>query len=662
MSLYVVVHLAATCDDSAVYVPRDACELLEISWCTVDPKTLAILPRESILVKPANTPITPGCNHKYKLTWDTVKAGSSFKDAVAAFDRKITKQTAGKDFTFVTVGTQPLRVLLPREARDKQVVLPLYLQHPRVFDLTNEYLKWQLTHAEAMSYPGVSMANITTALGVEVPAGWSEDAADDARLTAVVYAQVLTQLMQKSVPVESHPSVLTRPYDGAHDAKVFLAERSKTLYLLNLPPDTTQSELESWFTQYGGRPIAFWTLKSADPDTKSHAKTKGAVGFAVFAKHEDAADSLYMNGRVLNDKVVEVQASSTRVLDRAQELLTPFPPLKNRPRPGDWTCPSCGFSNFQRRIACFRCLFPAASAVAIQELMYGKDYDKARASGGNGSGNGGQNVSQNQSQSQGQGQNLYSNYYGGYNNSNNNTNNNYASGYHGYARHYGSAVPFRAGDWKCANEACQYHNFAKNLCCLKCGSGKPAAGFGLMNKGSGSSGSSGNSGNSGNTGNNGNSGNNGNNSANPGGNSNPGSNAAGVNGVNGANGSSTVSVNGMGSNVSGSSMNSLGSVNSMNSGIQMPHLHSVNSTAAAIAAATASGQPLNLANSYTPHRADSASPQGYYGKGALPQHLALLQGQARKAPSGLPGLYSQGYYKDMGMLSGQINLLSLNNT
>ena len=41
--------------------------------------------------------------------------------------------------------------------------------------------------------------------------------------------------------------------------------------------------------------------------------------------------------------------SSSRVLDRAAEILQPFPPSKNRSRPGDWTCPSCGFSDFQRR-------------------------------------------------------------------------------------------------------------------------------------------------------------------------------------------------------------------------------------------------------------------------------------------------------------------------
>lgn len=56
-------------------------------------------------------------------------------------------------------------------------------------------------------------------------------------------------------------------------------------------------------------------------------------------------------------------------------MLTPFPPSKNRPRPGDWTCPSCGFSNFQRRTVCFRCSFPAMSAQ--QPDPYGQQYGMA---------------------------------------------------------------------------------------------------------------------------------------------------------------------------------------------------------------------------------------------------------------------------------------------
>jgi hypothetical protein len=47
---------------------------------------------------------------------------------------------------------------------------------------------------------------------------------------------------------------------------------------------------------------------------------------------------------------------------------------------------------------------------------------------------------------------------------------------HGHGRMGGSGVvPFRAGDWKCGNEVCGYHNFAKNVCCLRCGASRAGA-------------------------------------------------------------------------------------------------------------------------------------------------------------------------------------------
>ena len=49
-------------------------------------------------------------------------------------------------------------------------------------------------------------------------------------------------------------------------------------------------------------------------------------------------------------------------------------------------------------------------------------------------------------------------------------------GGHGGGRMGGSGVvPFRAGDWKCGNEVCGYHNFAKNVCCLRCGASRAGA-------------------------------------------------------------------------------------------------------------------------------------------------------------------------------------------
>jgi hypothetical protein len=150
-----------------------------------------------------------------------------------------------------------------------------------------------------------------------------------------------------------------------------------------------------------------------------------------------------MNGRALNEKAIEVSPSSSRVLDRAADILTPFPPSKNRPRPGDWTCPSCGFSNFQRRTACFRCSFPAGPSGG--DMSYG--------GGGYGGGYGPPAMGPPPQH----------------------------MGHHGPMGHGGGrmggsgVVPFRAGDWKCGNEVCGYHNFAKNVCCLRCGASRAGA-------------------------------------------------------------------------------------------------------------------------------------------------------------------------------------------
>ena len=147
-----------------------------------------------------------------------------------------------------------------------------------------------------------------------------------------------------------------------------------------------------------------------------------------------------MNGRALNDQAVEVSPSSGRVLDRAAEILSPFPPSKNRPRPGDWTCPSCGFSNFQRRTACFRCSYPAASSMPGADPM-----------GFSGYGYGPPHMMPPHQMGHQAGHSM------------------------GHGRGGGGMVPFRAGDWKCGSEGCGYHNFAKNVHCLRCGANRTGA-------------------------------------------------------------------------------------------------------------------------------------------------------------------------------------------
>lgn len=498
--IFLLIHIATTCDEQGVYVTKDTAEVIEIAWSLLDGATLQEIAHDSVLIRPVNTPITALCTSLTTLTWEHVRNAGTFKDAINKIDQFVHEYITSKnlEFTFVTLNSWDLRVQLPREARDKSVVLPPYLQHAKLFDLKQEYSKWQAHHPETLSYSSSNLANIITALEVElndikIPFQLNNIQQTPRRASdeVEILSKILAALIKKSKPIEDHPDVLTRPFDARADVCAFLVERSKVLHLSNLPNDTTQSELESWFTQYGGRPIAFWTLKTPD----QHKST--SLGFAVFSSHEEAAESLAMNGRSLNDKCIEVQPSSARVLDRAQEILTPFPPSKNRPRPGDWTCPSCGFSNFQRRTACFRCSFPAASAATIQESMYSPNESSTsnnnnvsnnnnnnnmnNPNNGNIHNNNGhyqnqqqlphQQLQQQQMQQQQMSQQPLSHqqsqpHLNQHHHSNNSTGNNHNNnGNTGRS----SSVPFRAGDWKCGNEGCSYHNFAKNICCLRCG-------------------------------------------------------------------------------------------------------------------------------------------------------------------------------------------------
>ena len=172
----------------------------------------------------------------------------------------------------------------------------------------------------------------------------------------------------------------------------------------------------------------------------NHGTVQDRIDYLLM--NAQAAESLCMNGRALNEKAIEVSPSSPRVLDRASEILTPFPPSKNRPRPGDWTCPSCGFSNFQRRTACFRCSYPALGSSGGHENM---NYGYGHGSYGMVSGHGPM---------------------GGHG---------HGHGHMGRGGGGGAIIPFRAGDWKCGSEGCGYHNFAKNVSCLRCGASRANA-------------------------------------------------------------------------------------------------------------------------------------------------------------------------------------------
>lgn len=408
--VFVVLHVLCTCDDHGVSMAKDQAEVIELAWLMVPAASLEMLEPQNIVIKPANTPITQLCTSLTGLSWDSVRdLGFLFADAVSRLDLEIRTQIIdkGKTFAFAMSSSWDLRVQVQREARDKGVTLPTYLQHPCVYDLKLEYQTWQAQHPEAAGFGSGSVINICSALDIDLSLMAPESgpgyfvpkrAKDHVRVSHAILRRLY--------------STLGRPVDMEQDTQSFFAERSRVLYLSNLAYDTTQAELELWFTRYGGRPTGFRTLQ-----TPEASKYLGS-GFAVFATHAAAAELLGMNGRALNDRVIEVLPLSFKVLEYAQEILVPFPQSKNKPRPGDWTCPLCGFLNFQRRTACLRCSFPATSAAVISDSMVTNI--KPRTG--------------------------YSNTTG---------------------KSSGNSIPFRAGDWKCEN--CYYHNFAKNLYCLRCG-------------------------------------------------------------------------------------------------------------------------------------------------------------------------------------------------
>ncbi|AMD22048.1 HGL292Wp [Eremothecium sinecaudum] len=505
--------------------PKDTTQLSKIYYQLVDAQDL-----KSVLEVPGSL--------------DVLDLG--LQNAVGKLESDISARINGDNFVLCSLfSTWHLRVTLIRQAYDCNVVLPSFLQHAKVFDLWREYDRWLVNHPEVSAGNGKAKLNDPSEIyiGLEIDDG---NLANEPRIDQAV--KILVKLHEKCVSQEDQCTVLTHPYDSYADTLNFMQERSKVLYMNNLPPDTTQSELESWFTHFGSRPVGFWTVKNVVEDTSNlnnnwssnnsrYVEEHDSIsGFVVFQTHEEANDGLALNGRSIlsnmaNTKqpkivehVVEIKPSSNRVLDCAHEILSPFPQSKNKPRPGDWNCPSCGFSNFQRRIACFRCSFPATTAVTVNkiykppqqqrnfqhqnqqkqqqqqqqsqhmqiqqqpmkmgmQLQAGMQQYKSSSQHGLQSNAAGYQQQQQHYQTQHHANkqqmamsagnsagsdtqrryNRYSRMGGqGGNGSNNNTG--------GNSINTGSNIPFRSGDWKCLN--CAYHNFAKNIVCLRCGNPK----------------------------------------------------------------------------------------------------------------------------------------------------------------------------------------------
>ncbi|BFZ54587.1 Asparagine-rich protein (ARP protein) [Savitreella phatthalungensis] len=499
-----LLHINTTRDEHALHVPRDAVEVVELACLLIDTTTLSVSDRFNALARPVNTPFTEAQAAAADLNWHQVAHAGVFAEAIKALTSFIEDKVISRDktFSFACFTAWDLRVQLVREARDKQVYLPPYLEHPRLYEIRTEYLKWHARNPEAVPFGAISAVNVCAALQIApdsssswttpkqhqqeaalsgtLPAsndplnssrmtrtadGWSPETARESLgqnadgtsgglVECKMLYRILLALLDRSND-EQDPAyrLFLTAQDAAADIQSFADEQSRVIFLAGMAHDTTQSELESWFNQHGGRPIAFWTLRTPDQST--------GTGFAVFQTHKEAAQAIYMNGRALADRAIEVAPSSSRVLDRASSILAPFPPSKNRPRPGDWTCPACGFSNFQRRTACFRCSFPLSAATSASNMSGGQHPLQLSVSVHAAEG------------SIHPGASFPTTFYSPTSNASALRLSGGGAAAVGSGAAAGGAVPFRAGDWSC--DVCGFHNFARNPSCLKCSSSRPSS-------------------------------------------------------------------------------------------------------------------------------------------------------------------------------------------
>ncbi|CAO3594302.1 unnamed protein product [Absidia cylindrospora] len=424
---------------------------------------MELIKEQTILVKPERTPLTQFCTQISGITPEMVASANSLKDAIDTLDKTIRTDILDKqlDFCFVTHGGWALRIQLSREARDKQLELPPYLAQPCMFDLKQEIQRWQVHHPDVHLH-STGIRELCDTFQVPLIRKDGEENDDNASTTTSnIDIPATTIGIVRYLTKFEHNDVFVHPIDTSADLQQFKKEESKVVHLAGLPYEVTQGELEAWFSSSGLRPATMWMMQSTD-QTKPNLS-----GFVVFSFHDDAIRALLLNGRCLSDKVIEVSASSERVVEAAMAMLSPFP-TQAKPRtvrPGDWKCPNCNFHNFASRHHCFKCNAenPVHSGTVItgapSGAVAGANMRSAAFTHGANSlpiGNSGA-VPPPPSSSATPGQ-PYPYPPGG--------------GHHPPGTNY--SPPSNQGDWMCPNTSCSFHNYASRTQCMKCNTYRPS--------------------------------------------------------------------------------------------------------------------------------------------------------------------------------------------
>ncbi|ORY94107.1 hypothetical protein BCR43DRAFT_477619 [Syncephalastrum racemosum] len=411
----IVLHVVTTCDENtsihgSLQSSKENTEIIEFAFVVLDASKMMIEHTERIHVKPERTTTQDISTQHTGITHEDMANAVTLKDAIDAFDQYI--QNLPGSFCFVTHGGWALRIQLPREARDKNLQLPHYLEYCRMFDIKQETQRWQVHHPEVSLRPMLSLKDLCETFHLSRITG----------RTLGLNCCLSTVKLIRHLAGFRHPDVFVHPIDTNADLQQFKKEESKVVHLAGLPFEVTQGEIDAWFSSSGLRPQTTWMIDTHDNSKTSH------TGFVMFHLHEDAMRALQLNGRSLGDKTIEVSPSSEHVIEAAGSMLVPFPAQpRARPTPqvrvGDWKCPSCAFHNFASRRSCYKCYAPQPNSDLASPQVPPSTMP----------------VKQPPMQ-----QNTPSN--------------------------------FTAGDWMCPNYNCNFHNYASRMQCFKCHTPRPQAG------------------------------------------------------------------------------------------------------------------------------------------------------------------------------------------
>lgn len=132
-----VIDVEATCWDSQPPEGQFS-EIIEIGLCVLETKTKERIAKESFLVKPVVSKISPFCSQLTTLTQSQVDRGMSLKEACKILEKKYISQ----DYTWASYGDYDRRQF-ERECQEKNIAYPFTATHINIKNLLAITQGWE---------------------------------------------------------------------------------------------------------------------------------------------------------------------------------------------------------------------------------------------------------------------------------------------------------------------------------------------------------------------------------------------------------------------------------------------------------------------------------------------------------------------------------------